>query len=71
MELLRGTQDRRDVRTIKRFLADLRLRMLPLSENISHRASVYMEEYGLSVAMVAGRIGKHRLRRTCRVDHPR
>ncbi len=51
MELLQGAQNKQDVRTIKRFLADLQLRILPLSENIGHRASVYMEEYGLAVSM--------------------
>jgi predicted nucleic acid-binding protein len=51
MELLQGAQDKQDVRTIKQFLADLRLHILPLSENIGHRASVYMEEYGLTTSI--------------------
>ncbi len=51
MELLQGARDKRDLRAIKRFLSDLGFRMLPLSENIGHRASVYVEEYGLSAGL--------------------
>lgn len=51
MELLQGARDNAEVRTIKSFLADMRFAMLPLTENIGHRASIYMEEYGLSASM--------------------
>jgi predicted nucleic acid-binding protein len=51
MELLQGARDRREVKSIKRFLTDLAFMMTPLSENIGHRASIYMEEYGLKVSM--------------------
>lgn len=51
MELLQGARDRREVKAIKGFLADLGFRMLPLSENIGHRAAIYMEEYGLKVSL--------------------
>ena len=51
MELLQGARDRAEVKTIQSFLADQGFRTIPLSENIGHRASIYMEEYGLSVAM--------------------
>jgi predicted nucleic acid-binding protein len=51
MELLQGARDRREVKSIKAFLADLAFEMLPLSENIGHRASIYLEEYGLKVSM--------------------
>ncbi len=47
MELLQGSRDRREARLIKSFLSDLGFQTLPLTENIGHRASVYMEEYGL------------------------
>jgi len=43
MELLQGARDRREVRLIKKFLADLGFRTIPLSENIGHRAVIYME----------------------------
>ena len=36
---------------IKSFLADLRFAAIPLTENIGHRASIYMEEYGLAESM--------------------
>jgi predicted nucleic acid-binding protein len=53
MELLQGARDRREVKTIKSFLTTFGFQMLPLSENIGHRAAIYMEEYGLKVAMCA------------------
>lgn len=45
MELLHGVRDKKDLRLTKSFLADLGFRVLPLSENIGHRASIYLEEY--------------------------
>lgn len=51
MELLQGARDKREIRAIKSFLVDLQFRTLPLTENIGHRASIYMEEYGLSVSL--------------------
>ena len=51
MELLQGAHDKREVRAIKSFLVDMRFRTLPLSENIGHRASIYVEEYGLSASL--------------------
>ena len=51
MELLQGARDKAEVRAVKAFLADLAFAMLPVTDNIGHRASIYMEEYGLSVGM--------------------
>ncbi|MFP4140658.1 MAG: type II toxin-antitoxin system VapC family toxin [Planctomycetota bacterium] len=51
MELLQGARDKAEIRAIKRFLVDLRFSHHPLTENIGHRASIYMEEYGLSASM--------------------
>ena len=51
MELLQGARDKREARAIKSFLADMQFQLLPLTENIGHRAAIYMEEYGLSVAL--------------------
>jgi len=54
MELLQCAKDKGQQRTIKRFIADLGFQVLPLTENIGHRALIYVEEYGLSSAMRAG-----------------
>jgi len=51
MELVQGARDKGDLRAIKSLLADLAFRLLPLSENVGHRASIYMEEYGLSTSL--------------------
>ena len=51
MELLQGARDKREVKAIRSFLSDMRFQTLPLTENIGHRASIYMEEYCLSVSM--------------------
>jgi predicted nucleic acid-binding protein len=51
MELLRGSRDKNETKTIKEFLADFSFRLLPLTENIGHRASIYVEEYGLKSKM--------------------
>jgi len=48
MELLQGARSKPEIRSIKAFLADLRFTALPLTENIGHRASIYMEEYALA-----------------------
>ena len=54
MELLQGARDTRELRIIKRFMADLSFGVLPLTENVGHRALVYVEEYGLSAGLRAG-----------------
>jgi predicted nucleic acid-binding protein len=51
LELLQGARDKQEIRAIKRFLSNWQVRTVPLTENIGHRASIYMEEYGLAVAM--------------------
>lgn len=54
MELLQAARDKRQHAIIKRYLTDLSFSVLPLTENIGHRALVYVEEYGLSSGMRAG-----------------
>lgn len=54
MELLQGARDRREAKAIKSFLVDLSFHMLPLTENIGHRASIYMEEYAMKAGLRLG-----------------
>lgn len=54
MELLQCARDKRQHRLVKHFIADFGFIVLPLTENIGHRALVYVEEYGLSAGMRAG-----------------
>ncbi len=51
MELLQGARDKREIKVIRTFLKGAGFEMLPLTENIGHRASVYMEEYCLKTGM--------------------
>lgn len=54
MELLQCAKDKQQHRKVKRFIADFNFTVLPLTENIGHRALVYVEEYGLTSGMRAG-----------------
>ena len=54
MELLQCAKEKQQHRTVKRFISDFNFTVLPLTENIGHRALVYVEEYGLSSGMRAG-----------------
>lgn len=51
MELLQGARNKQESREIKAFLNDFGFSTLPLTENIGHRASIYVEEYALSHAI--------------------
>ena len=51
MELLQGARDKNEVKIIRNFLKELAFDIVPLTENIGHRAAVYMEEYCLKVEM--------------------
>jgi predicted nucleic acid-binding protein len=48
MELLQGATNKRQHRLTLDFLGDFGFRTLPLTENIGHRAAIYVEEYALS-----------------------
>jgi predicted nucleic acid-binding protein len=54
MELLQCAQNRAQHEYTKQFLLDFGFRTLPLSANIGHRATVYIEEYSLSHGLRAG-----------------
>ncbi len=54
MELLQGAREKRQHEHILDFLSEYGFRILPLSENIGHRAAIYIEEYSLSHGLRAG-----------------
>jgi hypothetical protein len=54
MELLQGANDLRQHKYIKDFLSEYNFVLLPFTENIGHRASIYIEEYALVCDLKAG-----------------
>lgn len=54
MELFQCAQSKAPQRTMRDFLKQLNFQVLPLTENIGHRAAIYIEEYGLSSGLRAG-----------------
>ncbi|MBI4598263.1 MAG: type II toxin-antitoxin system VapC family toxin [Candidatus Omnitrophica bacterium] len=54
MELLQGATNPAQHDTVKSFIKDFDFRTLPLTENIGHRAAVYIEEYALRYGLRVG-----------------
>jgi len=54
MELLQTAQNSNQQKYIKDFLYSCGFAVLPFTENIGHRASIYIEEYNLSSNLRAG-----------------
>jgi predicted nucleic acid-binding protein len=54
LELLQGTQNKLQQEYTKTFLKDFGFQTLPLTENIGHRAAIYIETYALSGGLRAG-----------------
>ena len=54
LELLQGAANKKQHQQTKDFLMTFDFITLPFTENISHRACVYIEEYALSSGMRAG-----------------
>ena len=54
IDLLQGARDKVQHRLIIDFLMNFNFKTLPLSENIGHRAAIYIEEYALSHGLRAG-----------------
>src|SRR5689334_8217855 len=54
LELLQYAKNRDQQEKSKKFLMELSFKVLPFTENISHRAMVYIEQYGLSHKLGAG-----------------
>ena len=54
MELLQGAKNKKNHEYVNDFLSSFGFITLPLSENIGHRALIYLEEYALSHGLRAG-----------------
>ena len=67
MELLRGAKDAKELRALKNYVQEAGFHLLPITENISHRAMVFIEELTLSHnlspgdALIAATAIHHRL----------
>ena len=53
MELLQGARDRRHLASMKDFLSSFGFIVLPLTENVGHRALIYVEQYALNHGLSA------------------
>ena len=47
MELVQGAKNKRELAVMRAFLARMDFRLLPLTENIGHRAMLYVEQHAL------------------------
>ena len=54
MELLQGAKNKKQHKQVKDFLSFFAFEVLPLTENIGHRAAIYVEEYALSSGVCPG-----------------
>lgn len=54
MELFQGAQSKKQHQLMKNFLKQMNFSILPLTENVGHRAGIYIEEYALSSGLRAG-----------------
>ena len=54
MELLQCAKNKSQHKHVKNFLSSFGFIVLPLTENIGHRASIYIEEYTLSSSIRSG-----------------
>ncbi len=54
MELIQNADNKRRLREVRDFLSEFNFTILPLTERIGHRASIYVEEYSLSNGIQAG-----------------
>jgi len=54
LELLQSVQNKTQQKQAKYFIRDMQIQVLPLTENIGHRASVYIDQFSLSHGLRAG-----------------
>jgi predicted nucleic acid-binding protein len=48
MEMVQGMRNKEELRLFRRTIHDRQWKIIPLNENISHRATVYIENHALS-----------------------
>lgn len=54
MELLQCAENKMQHQYTKSFISDFNIKVLPLTENVGHRALIYIEEYTMSSNLQAG-----------------
>lgn len=54
MELLQCPQSKRQQTITRSFLSDYGFEIIPFSQNIGHRASIYIEEYSIATGIRTG-----------------
>jgi predicted nucleic acid-binding protein len=54
MELFQCARSKKEHYVVRDFLIELKFNILPFTENIGHRAAVYIEEYSLSDGLRSG-----------------
>lgn len=54
LELMQCAENKRQQSYTRSFLADLAFEVLPLTENIGHRAAIYIDQFALSHGLRAG-----------------
>lgn len=54
MELLQGAQSKKHLTVTRKFLYNHQFKILPITENISYRAAIYVESFALSNNLNAG-----------------
>jgi len=54
MELFQCARSKKEHQIVRSFLKEMEFMVLPLNENIGHRAAIYIEEYTLSSGLRSG-----------------
>jgi predicted nucleic acid-binding protein len=54
MELMQGAKNKEQLKLTKKFITDMGFLVLPFTENIGHRALIYVEQHTLTSGMYSG-----------------
>ena len=54
MELLQGAKNKEQLKRVKKFISEMGFITLPLTENVGHRALIYIEQHTLSGGLFSG-----------------